>query len=48
MKEKKQELELSVLSEANGWVNKILDRATADALCVAATAEIEADEDQMS
>ena len=48
MKEKKQELELSVLSEASGWTNKVLDRATTDALCVAAQAEIEADEDNMS
>ena len=48
MKEKKQELELSVLTEGNGWVNKVLDRQTTDALCAAALAEIEADDDQMS
>ena len=33
MKEKKQELELSILTEENNWVNKILDRQTTDALC---------------
>ena len=48
MKEKKQELELSVLTEGNGWVNKVLDRQTTDALCAAALAEIEAEDDQMS
>lgn len=48
MKEKKQELELSVLSEANGWTHKILDRQTTDALCAAAEAEIQADGDDMS
>ena len=48
MKEKKQELELSVLSEGNNWVNKILDRATTDALCTAALAEIENEDDNMN
>jgi hypothetical protein len=48
MKEKKQELELSVLCAANGWVNKILDRQTTDALCEAAIAEIENDDDNMT
>ena len=48
MKEKKQELELSVLTSGNNWVNKILDRPTTDALCQAALAEIENDEDQMN
>ena len=47
MKEKKQELELSILTEASGWVSKILDRAQTDALCQAALAEIEADDDNM-
>ena len=47
MKEKKQELELSVLSEANGWVNKILDRQTTDQLCASALQDIENEEDQM-
>ena len=48
MKEKKQELELSVLTEGNNWVNKILDRATTDALCVSALAEIENEDDNMN
>ena len=47
MKEKKQELELSVLTEGNNWVNKILDRPTTNALCQAALAEIENDDDAM-
>ena len=47
MKEKKQELELSVLTEGNNWVNKILDRPTTDALCQAALAEIENEDDAM-
>merc|ERR1711885_111205 len=33
MKEKKMELELSVLSEATKWQHKVLDRATCDQLC---------------
>jgi 20S proteasome subunit alpha 7 len=48
MKEKKQELELSILSEGNNWVNKILDRPTTDALCVAALAEIENEDENMN
>ena len=48
MKEKKQELELSVLTEANNWVNKILDRTTTDALCQQALDEIENEDDQMN
>ena len=48
MKEKKQELEISILSEANGWVNKVLDRQTTDALCTAALAEIENEDDNMT
>ena len=48
MKEKKQELELSILTEENNWVNKILDRQTTDALCQAALAEIENDDDNMN
>ena len=47
MKEKKQELELSILAESTGWVSKILDRSQIDALCAAAKAEIEADDDNM-
>ena len=32
MKDKKQELELSILSETTGWKHKIIDRATVDSL----------------
>ena len=48
MKEKKQELELSVLTEGNNWVNKILDRQTTDALCAAALVEIENEDENMN
>lgn len=48
MKEKKQELELSILTQGNNWVNKILDRATTDALCAAALVEIENEDDNMN
>lgn len=48
MKEKKQELELSVLSEGNNWVHKILDRQTTDALCQAALNEIENEDENMN
>jgi len=48
MKEKKQELELSVLTEGNNWVNKILDRQTTDALCAAALDEIENEDENMN
>lgn len=46
MKDKKQELELSVLCEDTKWVHKILDRQTTDQLTVAALAEIEQEEDE--
>lgn len=48
MKEKKQELELSVLSEGTGYQHKILDRARVDALTAAALQEIENDQMDMS
>ena len=48
MKEKKQELELTVLAESNNWVHKILDRQTVDALCQAALAEIENEDENMN
>ena len=41
MKEKKQELELSILSEETKWAHKILDRQTTDNLTAAAQAEME-------
>ena len=47
MKEKKQELELSVLSEGNNWVHKVLDRQTTDAMAAAALAEIENEDEAM-
>ena len=52
MKEKKQELELSVLrSDENpkkNWVHKILDRATTDKITAEAQQAIEDDDNQMS
>ena len=41
MKEKKQELELSILSEETKWSHKILDRQTTDNLTKAALTEME-------
>lgn len=48
MKEKKQELELSIISEETGFKHKILDRATVDALTVRAIEEIENEQMEMS
>ena len=48
MRDKKQELELCTLTEANGWASKIIDRATTDALCVAALDEIENEDAEMN
>ena len=36
MKNKKQELELSYISESSGFIHKILDRASTDAMTAAA------------
>ena len=44
MKEKKQELELSILGADTKYVHKILDRAITDQLCAAALAEIESED----
>ena len=48
MKEKKQELELSVLSDATGNIHKILDRATTDAITAQAEQEIDNEDVEMS
>ena len=49
MKEKKQELELSVLQEENGkWVHRILDRTKADKLCADALKEIDEEDAEMT
>lgn len=47
MREKKQELELTILSEETGWVHKILDRATVDELTVTTKQQIEDDDGDM-
>lgn len=48
MKEKKQELELSILSEETKWAHKILDRQTTDNLTAAAQAEMENEDQEMN
>ena len=52
MKEKKQELELSVLRADNNpklnWVHRILDRETTDKITAEAQQSIENDDNQMS
>ena len=48
MKEKKQELELSILSEATGLTHKILDRAFVDRLTQQAQEEIENEQMEMA
>ena len=49
MKEKKQELELSILQEINGkWQHKILERPIADKLCADALEEIDQEDAEMT
>ena len=48
MRDKKQEIELSVLSAETKWTTKIIDRQTCDAMVVQALEEIENDDEQMS
>ena len=48
MKEKKQELELSVLSEETKWAHKILDRETTNNLTSAALAEMQNEDQEMN
>ena len=48
MKEKKQELELSMMSEETKWAHKILDRQTTDNLTAAAQQEIENEGENMN
>ena len=48
MKDKKQELELSVLSEKTDFVHKILDREVADQMTAQALQEIEQEAEEMN
>jgi|LauGreDrversion4_2_1035121.scaffolds.fasta_scaffold666745_1 20S proteasome subunit alpha 7 len=48
MKEKKQELEISILSEDTGFTHKILDRVFVDQLTEQATKEIEDEQMEMA
>ena len=47
MKDKKQELELSILSESTGYKHKILDRAQVDSLTQAALRDIQGEDVEM-
>ena len=48
MKDKKQELELLVLSADTKWTSKILDRDTCDRLCREALNEIKNEDEEMN
>jgi 20S proteasome subunit alpha 7 len=48
MKEKKQELELSILSEDTGYKHKIIDRVQVEALTAKAAEEIENEQMEMA
>ena len=48
MKDKKQELELSYISESSGYKHKIIDRATVDQITEAAQREIQCEDVEMS
>lgn len=47
MKDKKQELELSFISESSGFKHKIMDRATVNALTEQALREIKGEDVEM-
>ncbi len=48
MREKKMEIELSVLCEGTNWTHKILDRATTDRMTVEALEQIENEDEEMN
>ena len=48
MKEKKQEIELSILSDETGYTHKVLDRAFVDHLTQQAAQEIENEQMEMA
>jgi len=48
MKEKKQELEISILSEDTGFTHRILDRVFVDQLTEQAAKEIEDEQMEMA
>ena len=48
MKDKKQELELSILSEATSFRHKILDRAAVNALTANALREVNGEDVEMA
>lgn len=48
MKDKKQEIELSVIGESTKWTHKILDRKATDAITAVAIEEIENEDMEMS
>lgn len=48
MKEKKQELEISILSEDTNYTHKVLDRAIVEQLTAQAAQEIENEQMEMA
>lgn len=48
MKDKKQELELSIVSESTGFRHKILDRTTVNNITAAALREVNGEDVEMS
>lgn len=48
MKDKKMEIELSVLCKDTNWSHKILDRATTDRMTAEALASIENEDEEMA
>lgn len=47
-REKKMEIELSVLSESTQWQHKLIDRVTCDKMTVVAQEAIENEDDEMN
>lgn len=47
-REKKMEIELSVLSEATNWQHKLIDRVTCDKMTVVAQEAIENEDEEMN
>lgn len=48
MRDKKMEIELSVLGEETKWQHKVLDRATCDRMCAEALEAIENEDEEMN
>ena len=48
MREKKMEIELSVLGDHTNWQHKVIDRPTCDRLCREAQEAIENEDEEMN